>query len=135
MAGEIVSALRTEIISGVVVPGEALAEPVLAARFHVSRAPVREALIELEREGLIMFDPNGRTRVRPLTQKDFQEIMEARSALEVMAARLAGGGAMEGGGHGGFGEKHRRASEGVTHRGTLSAGCRVSCLCDAAQWQ
>lgn len=89
LAREVVLSLRREIISGKLKQGEPLAEPVLAERFGVSRAPVREALIELEREGLITFEATGRTRVRTLTRRDFEEIMEARSALESMAAQLA----------------------------------------------
>ncbi|MDB6169842.1 MAG: Protein of unknown function (DUF1553)/Protein of unknown function (DUF1549)/Planctomycete, partial [Verrucomicrobia bacterium] len=89
LAREMVARLREEIISGRFNPGEALAEPVLAARFEVSRAPIREALIELEREGLVQFESTGRTRVRRLTEKDFDEIMEARVALEGTAARKA----------------------------------------------
>jgi len=89
LASKIVLWLREEIISGRCQPGEALAEPVLAAHFSVSRAPVREALIELEREGLVQFESTGRTRVRTLTQKDFNEIVEARMALESMAAKKA----------------------------------------------
>lgn len=48
LARELVLSLRNEIISGKLQQGEPLAEPVLAERFGVSRAPVREALIELE---------------------------------------------------------------------------------------
>jgi DNA-binding GntR family transcriptional regulator len=84
-----VQLLREEIISGVLPPGKPLAEPVLARRFRVSRAPIREALIELERVGLVQFESTGRTRVRTLTQRDFLEIIEARVALESMAARRA----------------------------------------------
>lgn len=87
LAREVLLALRAEIISGKLQPGDALAEPVLARRFGSSRAPVREALIELEREGLIQFEATGRTRVRTLTERDFAEIREARIALESMAAR------------------------------------------------
>lgn len=86
---EIASQLRHDIISGTCKPGEALAEPVLAGRFGVSRAPVREAMIELERAGLVQFEPTGRTRVRTLEEKDITEIVEARIALESMGARLA----------------------------------------------
>jgi DNA-binding GntR family transcriptional regulator len=89
LAAEIVSELRADIISGVFKPGESLAEPVLANRFGVSRAPVREAIIELERAGLVQFQPTGRTRVRTLDDKDLSEIVEARIALEAMGARLA----------------------------------------------
>lgn len=86
---EVASQLRRDIISGTCKPGEALAEPVLAERFGVSRAPVREAMIELERAGLVQFETTGRTRVRTLEEKDITEIVEARIALEAMGARLA----------------------------------------------
>ncbi len=89
LAQEIASKMRCDIISGAFKPGEALAEPVLAGRFGVSRAPVREAMIELERAGLVQFEPTGRTRVRMLKEKDVVEIVEARIALESMGARLA----------------------------------------------
>lgn len=89
LAHEIASQMRRDIISGAFKPGEALAEPALAGRFGVSRAPVREAMIELERAGLVQFEPTGRTRVRMLEEKDVVEIVEARIALESMGARLA----------------------------------------------
>ena len=89
LAREVLLALRAEIISGKLQPGDALAEPVLARQFGSSRAPVREALIELEREGLVQFEATGRTRVRTLTERDFAEIRESRIALESMAARRA----------------------------------------------
>ena len=81
--------LRSKIISGHFPQGSALAEPVLAEHFQTSRAPIREALIALEREGLVTFEKTGRTRVRTIGAKDFREIMEARAALESMAASLA----------------------------------------------
>jgi DNA-binding GntR family transcriptional regulator len=81
--------LRSKIVSGHFPQGSALAEPVLAEHFHTSRAPVREALIALEREGLVTFEKTGRTRVRTIAEKDLLEIMEARAALESMAASLA----------------------------------------------
>lgn len=89
LALEVLLALRSDIISGTLHPGHALAEPVLAKKFGSSRAPVREALIELEREGLVQFEATGRTRVRTLTEQDFDEIRDARIALESMAARRA----------------------------------------------
>jgi len=89
LALEAVQSLREQIISGALAPGRALAEPTLARHFGVSRAPIREALIELEREGLVQFEKTGRTRVRTLSEADFREIMEARVALESMAASRA----------------------------------------------
>jgi DNA-binding GntR family transcriptional regulator len=87
LAADVVDRLRNEIISGQLAPGESLAELGIAARFGLSRVPVREALIELEREGLIQFESTGRTRVRTLLWKDLLEIIEARVILEAAAVR------------------------------------------------
>jgi DNA-binding GntR family transcriptional regulator len=89
LAEEITSRLRHTIVSGQIKPGTSLAEPVLAEQFGASRAPIREALIALERDGLVEFNDRSRTRVRPLTTADFEEICSMRIALESMAARLA----------------------------------------------
>ena len=89
LAFEVLSSLRSEIISGKLEPGVSLAETVLAKRFGFSRAPIREALIELESEGLVEFQATGRTRVRLLVESDFLEIRDARVALESMGARRA----------------------------------------------
>ena len=58
--------LREEIISGNLPPGAMLAEIPTAERLGVSRVPVREALLVLERDGLLVFDERGRCRVRAL---------------------------------------------------------------------
>jgi DNA-binding GntR family transcriptional regulator len=84
----IASELRRAIFAGELT-GRALPEARLATQMGVSRAPVREAMLQLEREGLIEFDPNGRTRVRALSAKDYDEIVTTRIALESMAASLA----------------------------------------------
>ena len=89
LADEVTAHLREAIVSGRLRPGTPLAEPVLAAEFGASRAPVREALIALEREGLVEFNDRSRTRVRSLTPTDFEEICSMRVALESLAARLA----------------------------------------------
>ena len=81
--------LRSKIVSGHFPQGSALAEPVLAEHFRTSRAPIREALIALEREGLVQFEKTGRTRVRSFSASELKEIMEARAAIEGMAAGLA----------------------------------------------
>jgi len=89
LAEEITGQLRNAIVSGQIKPGTSLAEPVLAERFGASRAPIREALIALERDGLVEFNDRSRTRVRLLTSADIEEICSMRVALEGMAARLA----------------------------------------------
>lgn len=81
--------LRREIVSGMLSQGSALGEPELARRYGTSRAPIREALIALEREGLVRFEKTGRTRVRSFSGAELRDIMEARAAIEGMAARLA----------------------------------------------
>lgn len=87
-AEEITRQIRAAIVLGEIAPGTPLAEPVLAARYGVSRAPIREALIALERDGLVEFNERSRTRVSPLSAEDFHEICTMRMALESMAARL-----------------------------------------------
>ncbi|HEY3901318.1 MAG TPA: GntR family transcriptional regulator [Chthoniobacter sp.] len=89
LAEEVTAGLREAIVSGRIQPGSPLAEPVLAAEFGASRAPIREALIALEREGLVEFNDRSRTRVRSLSARDFEEICSMRIALESLAARLA----------------------------------------------
>ncbi len=86
LAEIVVTKLRQAITSGEIPANAALAEPVLAEQFGVSRSPVRECLIQLEREGLIYFDPRGRTRVCTMTPEDFAEISSMRVALESLGA-------------------------------------------------
>jgi DNA-binding GntR family transcriptional regulator len=83
--------LRSEIVQGVRAPGEMLAEPTIAAALGVSRAPLREALLELERDGLVEFDERGRTRVCTMTPEDFEDLYTLRLALEPAAAAQAAG--------------------------------------------
>ncbi|MDB6138195.1 MAG: transcriptional regulator, GntR family, partial [Verrucomicrobiaceae bacterium] len=80
--------LRRAIVCGDMGQGDPLRETALAEQLGVSRVPVREALIELERHGLVEFDDKGRTRVPVLTAKDLEEIYQLRLALEPLAARL-----------------------------------------------
>jgi DNA-binding GntR family transcriptional regulator len=89
LAAQVFVRLRKAIVLGELKPGAALSEPALAGGLGVSRAPLREALIALEREGLIEFDERGRTRVCSLTEEDVAEIISMRAALETLAASLA----------------------------------------------
>lgn len=81
--------LRQEIFTGLRAPGAKISEPTVAAAHSVSRAPVREALRQLEREGLVVFDAVGRSRVVQLTQHDVEDICSIRSALEAAGAAHA----------------------------------------------
>jgi DNA-binding GntR family transcriptional regulator len=89
LAHSVSSQLSRAIVAGDFPAGSQLSEPSLAASLGVSRAPVREALIELELRGLVEFDPQGHTRVPTLTPADLQEIHAMRVAIDPLAASLA----------------------------------------------
>jgi DNA-binding GntR family transcriptional regulator len=76
------------ILSGALSPGERLAEHEWAGRLNVSRIPVREALRQLEREGLVEVRARRGAYVARLERSDFAEIYDARAVLEGFAARL-----------------------------------------------
>lgn len=86
---ETLGRLREAVLSGALAPGQRLAEAPLAKTLATSRAPIREALIALEREGLVDFDRRGSAVVRTFGPDDLRELYELRQALEPMAARLA----------------------------------------------
>ncbi len=80
--------IRQMIVSGELKPGQPVVERDLAGQMSISRAPVREALLELEKEGLIR-NVGSRIRIVPeITIRDAVELYELREALEGMAARL-----------------------------------------------
>ncbi len=87
--GTVVDLVRDAIISGVIEPGEKLTESTIARQMAVSRAPLREALRELEQEGLILRIPNRGCVVVSLNEHDIVEIFSLRSMLECMAIRSA----------------------------------------------
>jgi len=78
--------LRSEIIEGLHEPGAMLSEPVLSAEMGVSRSPVREALLILERDGMVEFDDRGRTRVCSMTAADFEDLYLLRLSVEPLVA-------------------------------------------------
>jgi DNA-binding GntR family transcriptional regulator len=86
---EVAERLRQAILAGELAAGQLLAEAAMAARLNVSRVPVREALVTLEREGLVVFNEHGRACVREFTDEDFAEIVSLRTTLQVMSAKLA----------------------------------------------
>jgi DNA-binding GntR family transcriptional regulator len=81
--------LRGWIIDGVLEPGETLRDADLATSFGISRTPVREALLRLEREGLIETQPGRWTRVTPLDPGELRRIYPVWLGLETLAATLA----------------------------------------------
>lgn len=87
---EVVTArLRREIVEGEFDLGQALSESKIAARYGVSRTPVREAFACLGLEGLVRTEPQQGTFVFTVDRAQFAQISEARSILETAALRLA----------------------------------------------
>lgn len=82
-----VSSLRTAITSGDLEPGRHLVETELSEMLHISRGTLREALRQLEQEGLLSAGPRGRLSVRHLDEKEIRDIYAVRAALESLAAR------------------------------------------------
>jgi DNA-binding GntR family transcriptional regulator len=80
--------LRAAILGGVLAPGAKLVEVDLAEQFGTSRGPVREAVRELVREGLVVELPRRGSVVSTLTARDLVEVYGVREALEAAAARL-----------------------------------------------
>ena len=74
--------LRADILSCALPPGAEIREAELAARFQVSKSPVRDALMRLEREGLVISTPRQGYRVAPISVTDVQDMFHLRVALE-----------------------------------------------------
>lgn len=87
LAEDIVNRLREAIYSGQLAPNERLREEVLASMLGLSRGPVREALAQLEREGLVIRQPNRGATVARLAAEDVEEVYSLRLALEQLAVR------------------------------------------------
>jgi DNA-binding GntR family transcriptional regulator len=85
----IATRLARMIIAGRLGPGTRLHEIPLAKQFRVSRAPIREAINELERLGLVVKRSRRGAQVISLTSRDVKEIYEVKVMVEGQAARLA----------------------------------------------
>ena len=82
-------AIRNAITSGVLKPGERITERGLAGRLGVSPTPVREALRQLEQEGLVVRTPNRGVSVSDMPSASVAEMLLIQAALRGVAARLA----------------------------------------------
>jgi len=85
----VVEIIREAILSGDLKPGERLTQEELANRLEVSSTPVREALRQLEAEGLIVHVPYKGVRVAELSAGDVREVYMIRGVLEGLATKLA----------------------------------------------
>jgi DNA-binding GntR family transcriptional regulator len=91
---QIYALLRQKILAGEYVPGESVQEVRTAEMLRVSRTPVREALRQLEQEGLLVGQGSERA-VRSLTRDEFVELYTCRAALERLVAERAARSATE----------------------------------------
>ncbi len=81
------AALRTSIRTGVLGAGTFYSEVQIAEELHISRTPVREALIELSREGIIEIVPQRGFRLRTISEAQMREVFELRGLIESYVVR------------------------------------------------
>lgn len=89
LRGRVLQQIRDGILSGKYATGDELREVTVGEELGVSRTPVREALRQLELEGLVEIIPNKGAHVNGITSKDVKDIYMIRSYLEGLAARWA----------------------------------------------
>ncbi|MGR3270128.1 GntR family transcriptional regulator [Thalassococcus profundi] len=78
-----------DIRTGTLAPGDRLTETDLATRFGISRTPVREAIRQLEADGLVVHTPRLGATIRTLDHSEISELYEMRAVLESTSARFA----------------------------------------------
>lgn len=89
LRGKVYDRIREDILNGVYKEHEELKEATLGEKMGVSRTPVREALRQLELEGLVEIIPNKGARVTGISKKDMEDIYQIRYLLEGLSARWA----------------------------------------------
>lgn len=89
IADKVYAHLRRDIASGAFKAGERIREKALAERWNISRTPIREALLKLEAEGVVVCNSRRSYNVRILTVQDVKEIYETLGLLEGAIATAA----------------------------------------------
>jgi DNA-binding GntR family transcriptional regulator len=79
----LVDVLRAALVTGELRPGEVYSAPSLAPRFGVSATPVREAMLELVKEGMVDIVPNKGFRVTEVSDRQLDEYTQVRSLIEI----------------------------------------------------
>jgi len=85
----VVDGIRDMILKGHLKPGDRLRQDELASTFGVSTMPIREALRQLQAEGLVIFRPRRGATVARLSVSEYEEIYRIREELEILACRWA----------------------------------------------
>jgi len=89
LRGRVFSHIENDILNGKYKPGESLIETKLSEELGVSRTPVREAIRQLELEGLVHSIPNKGAVVKGVSTQDIEDIYTIRTLIEGLAARWA----------------------------------------------
>jgi DNA-binding GntR family transcriptional regulator len=87
LRGEITELLRAAVMAGELEPGVTYSAPSLAEQFGVSATPVREAMLDLDKEGLVEIVRNKGFRVTSPTAKELDDVTELRALVEVPTIR------------------------------------------------
>jgi DNA-binding GntR family transcriptional regulator len=88
ITAQVTNAIREAIVTGEYEPGQKLSETALSEHYQVSRTPIREALKQLEREGLVEIIPRVGTCVTKPTEQELRELFTLKEVLEGLAAGL-----------------------------------------------
>ena len=89
LRGRVFEKLREDILSGVYKDCDELREITIGEEMGVSRTPVREALRQLELEGLVLMIPRKGAEVAKISEKSLRDVLEVRRSLEELAIELA----------------------------------------------
>jgi DNA-binding GntR family transcriptional regulator len=89
LSSAVADKLRNQIIRGEIPEGSQLRQDVIAEKYHVSRIPVREALRQLDAEGLITIVPNRGAIIPQLSPNDIEELFTIRTLLEPEVLKLS----------------------------------------------
>jgi DNA-binding GntR family transcriptional regulator len=89
LAEQIAARLREDVLAGRIAAGARLSQEALAAQFKVSRVPIRDALRQLQAEGLVVGNPRFGSTVAELSAGDLEELYDMRLALEPPVAEMA----------------------------------------------
>ena len=100
--------IKLKILNQEVGLGSQLKEAKLAADLHITRTPVREALIRLDRDGVVRTYPNRGAFVAVLGEKEIEDLFDVREALEIKGVHLAIGRANK--------EELEKVREGIRER-------------------
>ncbi len=86
---EAYQALRAEILTGSLMPGERLSAASLNKRFELGLTPIREALMRLSSEGLVETENYRGARVRSVSAEEFRDVMARRREIEALCLNLS----------------------------------------------